>query len=767
MDVFWVRRDARTCDNAALSAAVEESRRLHRRLCILFVFDERWIKGSHCHASHCEFVFQGLSELNCDLKKGNADAGVLICDGLTEDVLACLHAQTEIRNLWSHVVVGDAELQEISAAVQKWCNANDVQSHAVDQYGIVSEGRLRNGKSIFAQSFEQAMSAPLLPPPDIADIAFIDAAVDSLATRVVAVAEACKTSDWRSLGVDGNLRPFAPHGGESKAQECLDDFLTRRGLTYASGLSSPLTAWDSCSRISAYLAWGHISLRTVVQRTKRRQDELRRKKKENEGEVEVSGGSVEIQEPNSENEEGVVSKTGIRKDSWLRSLQNFQSRLRWRTHFMQKLFDEPRIATENMASGYDGMRQEDFSTLSPEEKFNLEAWLYGQTGYPFVDACMRALHDSGWINFRMRCMLVSFASYELWLSWKHIGPQLAKLFVDYEPGIHYPQLQMQSGTTGINSNRIYDSCKQMLDHDPSGEFTQRYVPELLNVPVSKLIKGHKIDICGYPNPIVKSVDARKLARERLREYNRRVKRETNEGSEIFQKHGSRRPNAGDLQRSTRSSAQANAKRPRLDSASAAQENDVSNSEKQRGIIVEHARSSRSSCRCCQEKIEKGAARCGLEVRKNARWETRWCHAQCYLSTCTRLTRYRGNRAATCRGSSKLISKGDLIVRFIVGDASCNMLPEAAKAKISEIVKLVGLENCKAWIREGGEKPSSNSQCLPQHELELILERLLPSSESPCDSTSSHARRTFEQLQSTHSVAPISLGDSDSCGEPCT
>ena len=87
-----------------------------------------------------------------------------------------------------------------------------------------------------------------------------------------------------------------------------------------------------------------------------------------------------------------------------------EERLTWRVPW-------PRL----QVSTYDELRK-DFD----ETKY--EAWLKGRTGFPMVDACMRSLHHSGWLNFRMRCLLVSFASYQLWLDWRRLTPVMARLF---------------------------------------------------------------------------------------------------------------------------------------------------------------------------------------------------------------------------------------------------------------------------------------------------------------------------------------------------
>jgi deoxyribodipyrimidine photo-lyase len=288
---------------------------------------------------------------------------------------------------------------------------------------------------------------------------------------------------------DRSLAPGRPAGGLRTAANVLDDFLSRRGVRYRGGISSPLTAISACSRLSPHFAWGTLSLRTAVRAARSRRATAR--------------------------EHG--------ERDWAASLAQFDRRLHWHCHFIQKLEQRPALEFENIHRGFDGMREQDFDA----ERFR--AWSEGRTGYPLIDACMRWLAHDGWLNFRMRALLMSFAGYHLWLHWREPALHLARRFVDYEPGIHFSQCQMQTGTTGINTLRIYNPVKQARDQDPNGAFVRRWVPELAGVPTRLIFEPWKLGAlergrlgaADYPEPIVDHVAAARRARERIGAFRKR------------------------------------------------------------------------------------------------------------------------------------------------------------------------------------------------------------------------------------------------------
>jgi deoxyribodipyrimidine photo-lyase len=477
LQLVWFKRDLRIRDHAPLLEAAQRGPVLG-----LYVFEPELLASPEYDRSHFDFIRQSLAELQANLRGIGSDLLILHGDVITS--LETIFGVLRFSAIWSHEETGNDITYKRDLKVAHWCKGKSIPWNELRQFGVIRGAKTRNG---WSDHWNQHMSSQVLLTPKIKiNLSANQKELFHTWTRIL---------DSDTVQCQGFSKPEALHGGESKAQVILGSFLNQRGVTYSFGMSSPVTGFKVCSRLSPYLAWGNISLREVYQSTRARVSDLR-------------------------NQQGFGMPVDRR---WFTSLSAFESRLRWHCHFVQKLESEPAIEFENVMRAFDGMRESQF------DDHYFHAWCLGQTGYPMIDACMRALHRGGWVNFRMRAMLVSFASYQLWLHWRKPAMFLARHFLDFEPGIHFSQVQMQSGTTGINTIRIYSPIKQVLDQDPEGRFIRHYVPELQRVPNEYLAEPHKMPselqrnvgcIIGrdYPEPIVDHKDAFKLARQRYGEF---------------------------------------------------------------------------------------------------------------------------------------------------------------------------------------------------------------------------------------------------------
>jgi len=391
-----------------------------------------------------------------------ANRQVEIFEGEAVEIFELLSQKYDIKHIYSHRESGTQITWNRDKAVQKFCQSQNINWEESQTNGVL---RGITSREHWDNAWRTKMHGQIIINPY------------SKATENELITEKRLSPTLRSK-LENYPAQYQP-AGEWNAWRYLKSFAAGRGFNYSRHISKPTLSRVSCSRISPYLAWGNLSVRQAFQYI----------------------GT----HPN-----------GKAND---RAFSAMLTRLHWHCHFVQKFEMECTYETLCINRGYELLehdKNEDF----------IKAWETGMTGVPLIDACMRAVADTGWINFRMRAMVVSYLSLNLDQDWRDGTYHLARQFLDYEPGIHYPQFQMQSGTTGVNTVRLYNPVKNSYEHDPDGEFIKKWVPELADVPLEHIHEPWKMtpmeqSFCGviigehYPLPIVDLQESARAARDKI------------------------------------------------------------------------------------------------------------------------------------------------------------------------------------------------------------------------------------------------------------
>ena len=458
-------------------------------LICLYVIEPDYWQLPQTSGRQYAFLRETLESLSAAL---NAKGGRLVVRvGDAVETLKALHGDHGLSSVHAHQETGLDWTYQRDNAVAKFLKSANIPFHEHRQHGVIRGLKTRNG---WAKKWDRFMDEPVTPAPDALDCLDVDSET---------------IPDADVLGLRPDPCPDRQEGGRRAAVSDLKSFFDGRGRYYRKEMSSPEPARTACSRLSAHFSLGALSIREAYQGAKRAMEA-----KKSEGD-----------------------------SAYTKSIDSFISRLHWHCHFMQKLEDEPEIEWRDLHPAYRDARP-------AADEQTVTAWIEGQTGFPFIDACMRWLKAEGWLNFRMRAMVMAFSSYHLWQHWKQPSCALARRFTDFEAGIHYSQSQMQSGTTGMNTPRIYNPVKQSYDQDQDGAFIRRWVPELKELSDSFIHEpwkapGDVLEKAGitlgedYPQRIVDHESAAREARSKIAKI--RADQDHREEAKALQnKHGSRK-----------------------------------------------------------------------------------------------------------------------------------------------------------------------------------------------------------------------------------
>ncbi len=457
IQIVWLKRDLRLRDHAPLSEAI----RAKLPTLIVYWLEPSLVQSAESDVRHWRFVYESLQAMRAQLSRHGIPLYILHAEVLP--TLQHLLNEVRIVRLLSYQETGLKITFDRDRAVRHFCQRMGIIWQEFAQDGIRRGASNRNG-------WQTQLEQYLNDVPHSVNLADLQPFI--LSERLEQ--QLCRPA--LPAAITKACKDFQP-GGEHAAWRYLQSFFAERATNYNRHLSKPLYSRRSCSRLSPYIAWGNLSVREIYQWTLLHQ-----------------------------NDKALAAP-----------MRNFQSRLWWRSHYIQKLESLWRLEFEPINLG--------FSALKRNIDEHFEAWAQGRTGFPMVDASMRCLMATGWVNFRMRAMLATFATFTLWQDWRAAAQHLARLFLDYEPGIHFAQFQMQAGLTGYHTMRIFNPIVQAQRHDTDGAFVRQWLPELQQVPIPQLYTpwamtnmeqtfyNCRIGV-DYPAPIVDYDEATRHAKTR-------------------------------------------------------------------------------------------------------------------------------------------------------------------------------------------------------------------------------------------------------------
>ncbi|NDK10244.1 hypothetical protein GW846_05720 [Candidatus Gracilibacteria bacterium] len=484
INIIWFKKDLRITDNQCLFEYETSLPTI-----AVYFFESDIIRQSDFSDFHLQFIVSSLIHLESSLKKIGIQLLYIPLNAV--DGLEYIGKYYSIKKIFAHEETGNLKSFERDKDVIHYTNKNNIKFIEYPTNGVVRRLKSRDSwNKIWKSRMSHQIYEAKKTTCDF-----------ELISEFSSNSKNCRKYYkhlFETIAQQRNLQK----GGEELGKSILKNFLSTRSSSYMYNISKPFESQSTCSRLSPYITYGCLSVKYVFKETQKRMFEL-----------------------------GQLRSTAAQNH--IKSLEYFLSRLHWQSHFIQKLEDEPEMEIKNLNPDFNSIRNDTDTGL-------IDAVFSARSGIPYIDATVRELQITGWTNFRSRATLVSFLCNTCMQPWQSVASKIAQLFTDYEPGIHYPQIQMQAATTGINTIRIYNPVYNGKQKDIFGKFIYQYLPELRTVPIDFIHEPHLWDLfetLEYPHPIIDIKQANKEAKDILWKIKGNTSKETK--NKIIKKHASR------------------------------------------------------------------------------------------------------------------------------------------------------------------------------------------------------------------------------------
>ena len=419
--LYWVTKDLRMTDNAALQLASQSN-----ELICVYIIDKKWFQTNKFQSKplsekRWQFLQACLNDFNNSLLAFGQQLYVVYGDTLSS--LESLCEQFKITDLITTKVPGTDENRLLS---QLQILNPDLTINQVDQFTLFTENALPFDINNLPESyskFRKVMPSISIQQPTSA----VKALPCMFQSTPSVTLYDLETSPASTIGKPKQGNVFK--GGEQKGLKHLKQYFASENPGVYKEVRNNLEGWGNSTKLSPWINYGCLSVRQVMQQIKHY-------------------------------EQAVESN---------KSTETLYLELLWRDCFQWVHFKMGAKMYQ-----FKGLVESTPLTSFYPERF--KKWCLGNTPYPLVNACMNELRHTGYLSNRGRQIVASCLVNELSVDWRFGAAWFEEQLIDYDAAVNWGNWQYIAGV-GVDprGGRHFNIKKQTNIYDLNSEYQTKWL----------------------------------------------------------------------------------------------------------------------------------------------------------------------------------------------------------------------------------------------------------------------------------------------------